>query len=451
MTVDTEKLSIVHIGAGSLGLGYVVPSIHSEVYSTVANRQSPGAHHSVLLRVRKYELRAPGGSTSCRFDEYMQTATDNGSTREFIDAVARANVVSTSIGGSNYPATAARLADAIASKPAVKEPLYIMCFENKLESSRSMVDLIQQVRPSIARPLIPCDVIVDRICRRPEVERGKVVLATGDEKSCYVLVPDDAAVQVIERVFDTWAANMTLTRDDVLLKLHARRKFWCINAVDYAAATFAHAHEFSYIGQALCDKDDTVRRLVWGVAVECAAALTLSVGDDASRYPEFSWAENYASAKAMIERLSIPESTRDCYTVFKDLFGYSAAYNQYHQFTSKLSDAHKATCPQRGKDFSETVNGDAFRQAVEREAQTLFEKLSLYDYFDKVHARLAEPVLHLQAASKPQLAAIPSKWRSELTSGFGFPRYLPQLLAEHVKIIRDELTAAGTELAGVYC
>lgn len=248
--MDSAKMpSHVHIGGGSLGLGFVAPSILAggRRKLTIVNRGSRSPHHSLLARNPVYKLRVEGRiAQEIAGFEYLVDPPEE----KFVQACAGAQcvLVTTAVGEANFPAVAKLIAAGVSGRRSagVKGRLAILPCENIANVGVRMADELRAHLPSPTGPgdsplrdVVILDTIPDRICTRVVVDGADVVVDVEPAQyaSWSILDPVFAGAEEVKPHVEGLGFASLLSVEDMDIMWH--RKLWCFNGFHIAAAARA--------------------------------------------------------------------------------------------------------------------------------------------------------------------------------------------------------------------
>lgn len=242
----------VHIGAGKLGLGLVVPAIMSAPGRRlmIFNRASRNWHHQLLLERRSYRISENGEENKLidGFDYVLGASED-----QFAETCAStANVIITTAVGDGLPEVARHLAAAIerrASKNVHGLLIVLPCENLPGIGGRLTGEILTRIssqrigngaQESPMRNAMVLETIVDRICTHIRDDHGEVVVQA--EPACYatwsILDPRTAGAESIYPHIESLGFVKILSEAD--MDIAWRRKLWCFNGLHLAAAARAH-------------------------------------------------------------------------------------------------------------------------------------------------------------------------------------------------------------------
>ena len=290
-------LQVVHFGGGSLGLGLVVATL-AEAGARITVADSDTRLVDALSDRGGYDLDVHDAATvSTRFVAIAGALDVGAGSGALQDALAAADLVTTSVRVPNLSAVAALLETSLDASAVDARWPYVVACENLAGSSRVLaaaVAGVQSWRPErVSRTFL--DAEVDRICQTAWPQR--LAVATEPYREWAVLDPDGALATIpgVARV-----ANLTPLFD---------RKRAFVNAVADAYAFLGAERGLEYLHEAAADTP----------LGHVVAALQGDLVRHVERWPQFEAADLWDYAAESVRRLANPGIRRRLETVARDL------------------------------------------------------------------------------------------------------------------------------------
>lgn len=432
----------VHLGAGKLGLGYVLWARAPGVHTTLVSRFNPEKVDisAALGQDRAYLVESSTGyRTTCAFDDFVMLGPETAAIDALSVALAETDVLTVSVGAKNLPMAAHQIAGAL-RRARRSRPLVLLAVENVQSSSVWLAQMIRDA--STGRDvctLLPCNAVVDRKCTSLAIEGGCPVVHVEprDGSSLQILVAGDEAREVVSRLFDFDRAGVEVMRDEGTHDFLELRKAFCVNALDYAAGTYAYIQDTA-ISEAM-KLEDVCRRLE-GITYELAVALTVEAiaRELEGEYP---FEANLEYARESLEKL---RETDDIYErVFGDLKVYANRDRILRDFLGTIEDDFRSLSWPSGDNQKEEFLQGSFRRLIRKGVTELVQNLDLGQHLGKVRLRLARPVRVLCDEENAMVI-------ERIVGGPGFvARHLPTALSDHIRMMFEEAQQSGYILAQV--
>jgi hypothetical protein len=244
----------LHIGLGKLGLGFVVPFFKDSSFQFLGavktDTKEPRPHHDVhdvIARGGALLLAMDGGRRLPAPTPHLLPYDPKRTKRTLIDALPQPpQVVSCSVGVAKLPAIYKILYSLIVKHRAHyrKHPLVFLPFENKADAGTVAAEqiLARGLPPTVVSDcLAPANVVVDRICSRieviPEPDPGVCIVHTESYQHCCLTFPGGTNERVEPILRALGIANHYV--DEKQFDEEVRRKYWCVNALQYAVTVIA--------------------------------------------------------------------------------------------------------------------------------------------------------------------------------------------------------------------
>lgn len=273
-------MTVALIGHGKLGLGFVYPSLNrdnAEVFLVVRDKSAPNVK----------TLRETGGYVKKVIGDEMNPETlilvDPDHILTYEEAADKGlwktvDVVVTSVGMAHIPAAAASLKKPFEERvhdsrmtPNAKRVAFV-AFENGQQPATELLRAMQRRSRVLAGDsrakdgglLVPCNAIVDSMCRL-EVQDSGLVAYGQSRPSAIVFVPEESALaSTLKRVFlpsvdDGSLDIQTLTGPEsdrrYIETLFECKKAWLVNGLDYIASAYAITQHHLFL------REDDIRDL----------------------------------------------------------------------------------------------------------------------------------------------------------------------------------------------
>jgi hypothetical protein len=276
-TMDTIKH--IHIGAGRLGLGYVLPLLQDDIDSRLMVRSAAGASDEHSDTERKNRFLLDNDEYEWQSSEVEATKVKRISCRQTYgyelksgDTIVYpegsegpgwddADIITTAVGIEKLPRIALWLGKILRQRMAQRDrkPVVLLAFENGSKPSTVLFDAILSTkagflkREEVAGRILVCDAVIDSICRvRPQKEKSSLVVIGQAKPSAFIMARNDYAEDIIRRTFrvDHSFGQTIIHRksqseelDRFIFDFNERKKAWLVNAPDYiVAANRIHNH-----------------------------------------------------------------------------------------------------------------------------------------------------------------------------------------------------------------
>jgi hypothetical protein len=239
----------VHIGAGSFGLGMVLPICQSAGFSTVVlNRQSAKPHHHLLQKNGTYMLRYDNDPAT---DDQVRIAiryyaTDHDEAVLEILSSRSIILITTSIKADNFTHFAPILAKAIERRREQNlGPICVMACENLRNNSKSLENaVVQRLSEECAaytRSNIHfCNTVVDRVCTSIRLSQDSVQVHA-ESFSQWIVDKPPYELAAIIKLSSTDA--VTIATDDREFAAYETQKYWCLNGMHLAVAAYGFIYD----------------------------------------------------------------------------------------------------------------------------------------------------------------------------------------------------------------
>lgn len=246
MLTTGKPWSHIHIGCGSLGLGFVAPITYAagaQVY--LANRTSPESQQRNLALQRKliYSVRKRTNlsinSEEVHIANFLFTDTDIEALRRVVtDDRTRLITFAAKDGQAAIVPVLQDLIDARMSSSASTVPLFLMACENQI--SRDMAAFLQSVHPPVLCP--PC--IVDRICSEIEYETESDLVSVHVEPYARWVIYRLSGIEPLEDLLRSAGRTVEFVDE---IEPFRRRKLLLVNGVHAILAIMAKRRDFALL------------------------------------------------------------------------------------------------------------------------------------------------------------------------------------------------------------
>ncbi|MBU2602211.1 MAG: hypothetical protein KKA32_08600 [Actinobacteria bacterium] len=231
-------INYCHIGAGKLGLGLAYPMFHpvagrsAIVQRPAASGQSDSQRRNQVLDQREAYYVDDGRQRIEVPVLDFRVLDPVTSPRRVAEVIAGADIVSVATGTDvreYWPAL--RLADAMKS-----EPCALLAFDNSRRASSHIIRSAERSLDYRFTKLVPCDMVVDRICTNVRVVEDQVVVEAEAFLDVTIQATDSCGQLLSHLLRDQ--ANVRIVQSDDLFDAYEKRKAWLMNAAHYAFAAF---------------------------------------------------------------------------------------------------------------------------------------------------------------------------------------------------------------------
>jgi mannitol-1-phosphate 5-dehydrogenase len=257
MMKNTAKTA-VHFGAGNIGRGFIGASLQRAGYQVVF----ADVNDELLEKMKSqggYRVFIAGHPDETEFYENYTVLNSQSQRKELTQAIAEADLVTTSVGASVLPYIAPAIALGAEARER-KEKLVVMACENAVNATDQLAEEIARHSNS-ADALAFCNTAVDRIVPQQ---------AEGSE-------PDVTVEQFSEWVIETKNLKNKLDIPDAKfvkkLQPYIERKLFTVNTAHCSVAYLGFRKGFSNTGDAL--KDPEIKKQLLAVLAETSKALQI--------------------------------------------------------------------------------------------------------------------------------------------------------------------------------
>ncbi|MBP2016635.1 mannitol-1-phosphate 5-dehydrogenase [Symbiobacterium terraclitae] len=273
----------LHFGAGNIGRGFIGYLLARSGHQVTFVDVNPELVRLIQERGR-YSVHLLGAEQRVEWVEGV-SALDGREQEVVAAAVARADLVTTSVGAGVLPRLAPAIADGLRRRGG--RPLHIIACENMIGASAFLRDEVLKLTGGDALGAAFPNAVVDRIVP-PFAPTGEDPLAIGVEPYCEWLVEEEAFVADVPPV-----EGMKRVAN---LGAFVERKLFGLNMGHAVIAYLGYLRGHRLIGEAIADP--FVRAGLYGALVEAGLTLCLRHG--------FSEAEQARYAATTISRFENP-------------------------------------------------------------------------------------------------------------------------------------------------
>ena len=239
MEVETIAFSAVHFGAGSLGLGLVIPCLHDAGWKVTVVDADVRLVNALTEKLG-YEVQVHHAGQVEKKPYPVYAALSPVSQLEAVLAAVRSStLITTSVRYDNLPKVANVLRRAFGDKPHASHNAYIIACENVRSASTKLATLMQTSQPASLSETHFLNAEVDRICQTEWPDKLSVKTEHYYEWLVETPATDELSLKTASFVAD--------------INSYFDRKRYLVNTVADAIAFLGVAYGHKYLHQAASD------------------------------------------------------------------------------------------------------------------------------------------------------------------------------------------------------